>query len=156
MTVLLFISLLTRKVVKQNTNTFKLASVMPWPPLIISAGQMLHYKDWSQPYMQHFYLFLFWQFLNDNSGYRIPACRCITSGVVGTGPHPHGHIHQPCFHTLAEPFDWRKEKGQLQVRERPNCLQGLGIIFLHTLVAFPKPDWKIGTSPQQLNSHLKE
>lgn len=42
------------------------------------------------------------QFLDDDSGHRVPASGCITSGVVSAGPHPHGHVHQSGFHALAQ------------------------------------------------------
>lgn len=135
MTAFLFISLSTSIVFKQNTNTFKLPSVTPWPLskpyLIISEGQITYcYTARIGPCLACNIYFLFGQFLNDNSGYGIPARRCITSGVVGTGPHPHGHIHQPCFHTLAQPFNWReKRRAQINFREHPNCLQRLKLLF---------------------------
>lgn len=118
-TVFLFISLSTSIVFKQNTNTFKLPSVMPWPlgkpHLLISKGQTTHcYCTRIGPCLAcGICLFvLLGQFLDDNSGHWIPACRGITSGVVGTGPHPHGHIHQACFHPLAHPFNWREGGGK--------------------------------------------
>lgn len=112
-TVFLFIGLSTSIVFKLNKKkTFKLPSVMPqqtipdhfgWWHTVILPGLV-------PPLHVTFIFFLFGQFLNDNSGYWIPPCRGVTSGVVGAGPHPHGHIHQPCFDTLAQPFNWRGKK----------------------------------------------
>lgn len=53
---------------------------------------------------------LFGQLLDDNPGNGVPSRGSVTFGVVGAGAHPHGHVHQACFHPLAQPFNWRGEK----------------------------------------------
>lgn len=106
---------------------------------------LLHHQAWVLPCFW-LLVFLFRQFLNDNPGYWIPPCGCVTSGVIGAGPHPHGHIHQPCFDALAEPFDWRggiktkRETVWVSFKEHPNCLHTwklLIALFSETVVNFP-------------------
>lgn len=97
----------------------------------------------------------FGQLLDDDPGHGVPAGRRVAPGVVGAGPHPHGHVHQPRFHTLTQPFNCKEQRQRF--RGTPS-LQTWKLIFDLSWhvdeLSKTKPEGR--TLPQHLNNHLKE